>query len=66
MFAIWLMVSSALMLMRLTMTQETMKDLVKTLLILACVYAVIVSTQIGLKNAVRGVSLTSQYNSSKC
>jgi len=48
-FAAWLMVSSALMLMRLTMSQEAMKDLVKSLLILACVYVVFRSTQNGIK-----------------
>jgi len=49
MFAVWLVVSSTFMLMRLTMSQEAIKDMLKSLLLLACVYAVFQSTQNGLK-----------------
>jgi len=49
MFAVWFVVSSTILVLRLTMSQEAMKEVLKNLLVIACVYAVFQSTQNGLK-----------------
>lgn len=45
MFAVWLMVSSALFLFRSTMSQETEKEMWKAILVIGCIYVAFLSSQ---------------------
>jgi len=46
---VWLMVGSAIMLMRLTMSEEAMNDVIMSLLLIVLVYTIVSSTQTSFK-----------------